>query len=274
MSETVNKDTMSMEVPYEETGGMEKRKKKRTKKKKRKKRLLLWILIAIALISGLGFFAASSFFDVDNISVRGNSYYTGEQIIEIGGAVTGENIFRTDKRSIKRLLLDDPYIAQADISYELPSTVVIRVRERKETAACLYEKNYYVIDGKGFVLKVTADRPGVTVLRDLTVKQGQEGTALEVKENRALNDMLKVLTKAGKSTVTFKKMKENNGVIRGYIYNNLIVRGTCEDICTCIESGKLEAVLYDLYEKNIKYGMISIGADQYCVFSPKIKQKS
>ena len=62
-------------------------------------------------------------------------------------------------------------------------------------------------------------------------------------------------------------------MLRAYIYNHLIVRGTAANISECISSGKLEAVLYDLYERGIKNGMISVGDDQYCVFSPKINVK-
>lgn len=252
-------------------GSIEKRRKKRNRKKRRKKRLGLWILIIAAVIVLLVLFGRSSYFNIDEIQVRGNSYYTDEQIISMSGAQTGVNTFSAGLGNMEKLLCDDSYIASATIKRKLPDVIEITVRERTETAAVYYEKNYYVVDGSGYILKVTAERPDVTRVLGLTVRNGEEGEALEVKESRMLTSTLDMLAEAMKGTVSFKKIKVSSTVLRAYIYNHLIVRGTAADISECIESGKLEAVLYDLYEKGIKNGMISVGDDQYCVFSPKIK---
>ncbi len=252
-------------------GSIEKRRKKRNRKKRRKKRLGLWILIIAAVIVLLVLFVRSSYFNIDEIQVRGNSYYTDEQIISMSGAQTGVNTFSAGLGNMEKLLCDDSYIASATIKRKLPDVIEITVRERTETAAVYYEKNYYVVDGSGYILKVTAERPDVTRVTGLTVRNGEEGEALEVKESRMLTSTLDMLAEAMKGTVSFKKIKVSSTVLRAYIYKHLIVRGTAADISECIESGKLEAVLYDLYEKGIKNGMISVGDDQYCVFSPKIK---
>lgn len=255
-------------------GSIEKRRKKRNRKKRRKKRLGLWLLIIIAVIVIAVLFGRSSYFNIDEIQVKGNNYYTEEQIISMAGAQTGVNTFSAGLGNMESLLCDDAYIASADIKRRLPNVIEITVRERTETAAVYSDKNYYIVDGSGYILKVTAERPDVTRITGLTVKNGKEGEALEVKESRMLTETLDMLTKTMEGTVSFKKIKVSNTVLRAYIYNHLIVRGTADNISECIASGKLEAVLYDLYERGIKNGMISVGDEQYCVFSPKIKQKS
>ena len=252
-------------------GSIEKRRKKRNRKKRRKKRLGLWILIIIAVIVLAVMFGRSSYFNIDEIQVKGNHYYTEEQIISMAGAQTGVNTFSAGTGNMEKLLCDDSYIATADVKRKLPNVIEITVRERTETAAVYYEKNYYIVDGSGYILKITAEKPDVTRVLGLTVKNGKEGEALEVRESRMLTATLDMLTGAMQGTVSFKKIKVSNTVLRAYIYNHLIVRGSAGNISECIASGKLEAVLYDLYEKGIKNGMISVGDDQYCVFSPKIK---
>ena len=253
------------------SGSIEKRRKKRNRKKRRKKRLGLWILIIIAVIVLAVLFGRSSYFNIDEIQVKGNHYYTDEQIISMAGAQTGINTFSAGTGNMEKLLCDDSYIATADVKRKLPNVLEITIRERTETAAVYSEKNYYIVDGSGYILKVTAERPDVTRVLGLTVKNGKEGEALEVKESRMLTETLDVLIETMKGTVSFKKIKVSNTVLRAYIYNHLIVRGTAANISECISSGKLEGVLYDLYERGIKNGMISVGDDQYCVFSPKIK---
>lgn len=253
-------------------GSIEKRRNRRNKKKRRKKRMGLWILIIAVAAVIFVLIGRSSYFNIDNIEVKGNKYYTEEQIISMSGAQTGINTFSAGLSNMEKLLADDAYISSATIKRKLPDTIEITIKERTEAAAVYCEKNYYVVDGSGYILKITAEKPdSVTVVRGLTVKNGEDGQALEVKESRMLTETLDMLTEAAKSTVSFKKINIKNTIIRAYIYNHLIVRGTADNISECLSSGKLEAVLYDLYEKGIKNGMISIGSDQYCVFSPKIK---
>ncbi len=256
------------------SGSIEKRRKKRYRKKRRKKRMGLWILAIIVIIAAAVAFGRSPYFDIDEIQIKGNSYYTDEQIIQMADAKTGVNTFSAGLDNMRSLLCSDAYIASAEVKRKLPNVIEIAVRERVETAAVYYEKNYYVVDSSGYILRITADRPDVTRIIGLTVKNGAEGEALEVKESSMLTAALDMLAESMKGTVSFKKIKISNTVVRAYVYNHLIVRGSAKNITECLASGKLEAVLYDLYEKGIKNGMISVGDEQYCVFSPKIKQKS
>ena len=57
------------------------------------------------------------------------------------------------------------------------------------------------------ILKVTAERPDVTRVLGLTVKNGKEGEALEVKESRMLTETLDMLTETMKGTVSFKRLR-------------------------------------------------------------------
>ena len=80
------------------SGSIEKRRKKRNRKKRRKKRLGLWILIIIAVIVLAVLFGRSSYFNIDEIQVKGNDLQTDEQIISMAGAQTGINTFSAGNR--------------------------------------------------------------------------------------------------------------------------------------------------------------------------------
>ena len=64
-------------------------KKPRKRKKRKKKNYLLRFLILLAVAGGLYYFSTTPFFDVTAVQVKNNSYYTGEQIIEMAGAKVG-----------------------------------------------------------------------------------------------------------------------------------------------------------------------------------------
>lgn len=247
----------------------DKRIRRRNRKKRMRKRLLPTLLILIAVAAGCFAFAKSAYFNVDSITVANNEYYTDEQIIKLSKVKKKVNIFSVKRSAVEKLLIADPYIKNAEVSYKLPGTVKIKVVERVERAAVRYDGKYYIIDGSGSVLAVKEDKPDVTRVIKLTVEEGKEGEPLSVKENSMYTKTLNMLNAAGRSTVRFTAVWVIDTSVRAYVYKNMYVRGTPEDIQKCIESGKLEAVLYDLAEKGIRNGMVRIGKDEYCVFSPK-----
>lgn len=247
----------------------DKRIRRRNRKKRMRKRLLPTLLILIAVAAGCFAFAKSAYFNVDSITVANNEYYTDEQIIKLSKVKKKVNIFSVKRSAVEKLLIADPYIKNAEVSYKLPGTVKIKVVERVERAAVRYDGKYYIIDGFGSVLAVKEDKPDVTRVIKLTVEEGKEGEPLSVKENSMYTKTLNMLNAAGRSTVRFTAVWVIDTSVRAYVYKNMYVRGTPEDIQKCIESGKLEAVLYDLAEKGIRNGMVRIGKDEYCVFSPK-----
>lgn len=246
-----------------------KRQKKRERKKKAKKiagpALAILLVVAVSLV----IFARSDFFTVDKIKVQGNDYYTNAQIKEICGAEKGMNIFSIHKRSMIKLLVSDPYILDAEIKRDLPDRLIIQIVESEERGSIYSDKNYYVIDSSGYVLRVSSEKPkDIPKITGFDVRSGKEGEALEVKEAKAFNETLSLINTSAKSTISYRKIKVKNGVCYAYVKKKLYIKGIPEDIEKCIKSGKLEAVLYDIYEKGVKHGRISVGSDDYCVFRP------
>jgi len=246
----------------------------RKKKKRRKKNYLLRLLILIALGVSLYFFLSSTLFDVQRIAVEGNHYYTAEQIIERSDAAVGVNLFfGVDKRDVKGALLTDPYIKNVTIKRRLPSTLKIVVEERKEAAAVLYNNNstYILIDKDGMVLRKSDVEPKLTLLEGLTISGMGPGSALEVEENSVLTDTLSMLEAMEDMDMSFKKIDISNVIIKAYIYDQLICRGTPENILQNMTNGNLEKVLYKLYTEGTERGIISLGSDGYCTFSPMVE---
>ena len=42
-----------------------------------------------------------------------------------------------------------------------------------------------------------------------------------------------------------------------------------KDLLTCMDSGALKTVVFDLYQKGIEAGIINIGSNNYCSFTPQ-----
>ena len=106
-------------------------------RKKRRMRTRFYVIMTV-LVLGIFFLiiSLSSIFTVDSIEVRGNKHYTAEEIINMGHAVPGRNIiYDLNDQEIEDYLEQNPYIKRAEVTRRLPSTMVIKVTERKEKIA-------------------------------------------------------------------------------------------------------------------------------------------
>ncbi|HYE69405.1 MAG TPA: hypothetical protein VEA58_12385, partial [Anaerovoracaceae bacterium] len=152
---------------------------------------------------------------------------------------------------------------------KLPAEVVIIVEERKEDAAVPYGNKYIIIDNEGMVLRIADQEPALTLLLGMTIKNMEPGTPLEVEDNTALTDTLKLLEEVKEHELFFKKIDISSIMIKAYIYDQLVCEGKPDDILDNLDS--LQEVLYDLYTKGIERGVIKMGSDKYFSFSPLVE---
>jgi cell division protein FtsQ len=240
------------------------------KKKRRKKHYLLRLLLVILVGVGMYYFLTSSIFNVQKLTVEGNKYFTAAQVIQTAGAETGENLFGQPVRKMEKNLLREPYMKTVSISRKLPDELVIRVTERKEYAAVPYGKKYLIIDRDGMILKQTDAVPKLPLLMGLTLSNIQVGTPLRVEQNSLLTGTLTMLDEMNKNEIYFKKIEISSVVIRAYIYDTLLCEGTPENIMKNMD--EIKQVLYDLYKKGTKRGVIKVyGDERDCAFSPAIQ---
>ena len=71
--------------------------------------------------------------------------------------------------------------------------------------------------------------------------------------------------------VFFKKVDISNVIIKAYIYDQLLCKGSPENILESARSGNLETILYNLYTEGTERGIIYVGGDNYYSFSPMVE---
>ena len=76
----------------------------------------------------------SPYFAAHRIEVRGTSHVTRPEVLRIAGITPGTNVFTLDAGSAEARLERDPWIAQATVTKDLPSTLVIDIDERVAVA--------------------------------------------------------------------------------------------------------------------------------------------
>lgn len=114
-------------------------------------------------------FLHSAFFNVARIEVKGNRYFTREEILSFADLSTGRNIFAMDTNASQAALASQPRIASAAIRKQYPDKLLVSVAERKPVAILSYGGSFLELDKNGYVLGVLGDNQPI----DLPMITGQ-----------------------------------------------------------------------------------------------------
>jgi cell division protein FtsQ len=120
------------------------------------------VTAAIAVVAGVLAFwvvARSAFFQIERIEVRGNRRLTDGEIVRSAGVRPRSNLLTVPLEEVERSLLRSPWIARAEASRSLPSTLVLRVKERSPVAWVHDPNGYAVIAPDAMVIDRRARLP-------------------------------------------------------------------------------------------------------------------
>lgn len=131
-------------------------------------------------------------FAVKNIRVEGTQKRTPEQVAEAAGLSIGMNVFSLDLVSARQRLLQDPWIAEAEVERKLPSTLTIQVTEREAAAVVAVDADLYLCTHEGEIFKKLdpKDPIGLVVVTGLTSSLVANDRALAVQRVRSALDLL------------------------------------------------------------------------------------
>lgn len=242
----------------------------RPKKVRKKKNYLLRFLTVIAVIACLIGFSFSDFFMVKKVVAEGNYYYSDEEIMNMAGAQLGVNLlWDVDPSDLEGNLAGNPYFVEVDVKRKLPNTLFFDVNERKQVAAIVYGEKYVVIDKEGTILRKSSIDPKVTLLTGLTISKLSVGESVEAEESATLETTLSMLHTMEDGDIFFKKIDVSKVVIKAYIYDTLIVKGTPKQMTKAIKNGDLQKVVNNLLKHDTVRGTINLGNHNYMSFSPE-----
>ena len=150
--------------------------KKKIKRKNGSKRIFFVIFLLMS-ISAFIYFINSDFFIVEHIYVQGANTVTKEEILEISGLETGDNIFSFKASDVQHAVMSIPNIKNASVVRTYPNTVKIIVIERSAFMVLNSNGMFYAIDEDGSVLSVDeklVNNDGVIIsgLSDITLQEG------------------------------------------------------------------------------------------------------
>lgn len=122
-----------------------------------------WVKIALLLVV-LGVLVlgvmASPIFAIRTFVMEGNVYTSSESVDEVRGILKGSSIFTADTTRARRVLLDDPWVADVRITTHFPSRVVVEVSERVPVVWYVgADGSARMVDARGKVIAVLSGWP-------------------------------------------------------------------------------------------------------------------
>ena len=151
------------------------------------------LIIAIAIVSII-LIINSSLFNIREIKVEGNSILSENKVVSVSTLNMDENIFKFNKKNVRKVLLENPYIEDVTISRKLPSTVIIKIDERIPTYVLQFTDSYVYINNQGYMLEISNDKPDIPVLVGFTTDLSniKVGNRLDNKDLEKMNTVIKI----------------------------------------------------------------------------------
>ena len=134
------------------------------------------VLAAVATFAGMTVFfilmhdivTQSEYFAADTIGIEGTRRLTDEQVARQARVRTGDNILSVNLSLVRRRLLAHPWIAEAEVSREIPSRLNIRIKEHTALAVVDFGVKFLINDqGRIFDTWNPTDQPGLPVIKGL-----------------------------------------------------------------------------------------------------------
>lgn len=122
--------------------------------KRRARRIFAYVsIITVVIVVGV-VLSLTVLFKAENIFVNGNKYYPEDTIIRLAGVREGDNIFVAslfgNKEAIKKNL---PYVKSADISFQLPNSIIINIENAKASQCVKTDGMYFKVSEENRILE-------------------------------------------------------------------------------------------------------------------------
>lgn len=132
----------------------------RRRKNKRKKLIIRTVLGGTFLVAGL-VVALLLFFNINKISITGDSVYSSEEVINASEIQIGDNLIFLSKNKINKLVTENlPYVGSVKLKRRLPAHLEIQVTKTDAVFGISQDGFYTLLDRDGKVLETNVEYIG------------------------------------------------------------------------------------------------------------------
>jgi cell division protein FtsQ len=126
------------------------------------------MFVSLLFVFSYDFLTQCDYFKAKGLRVAGTHRLTQKQVLQQANITDGVNIFSVNLPKVRKRLLAQPWIEEAEVSRELPSGIHIRIKEQ-EPLAVLDLGRKFIINTQGEIFKEmdTSDRCNLPIISGL-----------------------------------------------------------------------------------------------------------
>lgn len=212
----------------------------------------------------------SSIFNLTKVEIIGNTTLKDDQIIDLEKLVTNKNIFTYNLKKVRKEIVSNPYIEDAQVKIKLPNKIVITVKEIDIVAVLFNGNEYCYIDSSGNLIEKINNLEENNDKIICSVDYTLSNNSITFKNQKEKDGMLKVLNII-KSEYLEKEVKQIEytnedeiNIITKYGTKFLIV----DDKELEYNIARASKILVDLQSKKINDGIVDLTYSNYAVYKP------
>lgn len=212
----------------------------------------------------------SSIFNLTKVEIIGNTTLKDDQIIDLEKLVTNKNIFTYNLKKVRKEIVSNPYIEDAQVKIKLPNKIVITVKEIGIVAVLFNGNEYCYIDSSGNLIEKINNLEENNDKIICSVDYTLSNNSITFKNQKEKDGILKVLNII-KSEYLEKEVKQIEytnedeiNIITKYGTKFLIV----DDKELEYNIARASKILVDLQSKKINDGIVDLTYSNYAVYKP------
>lgn len=148
-----------------------------------KRRFRLWqsLFFLTLLVTAFYVFLQSSIFNITYIEVKGNQVLAADSLRKMSGITPGTNIFKINTAEAAAKVAMHPLLKEVEVKRELPSRLVIAVKERQGIALLPYQGRFWLCDEEGVLLQAldSLQEKNLPLLTGVDLNQPHPGLKLK-----------------------------------------------------------------------------------------------
>lgn len=215
------------------------------------------LLLVLALLVGGFVFMHSSYFTVGRVDIKGNIHLQQDEIFQIADIDPQINIFKIDKQTVRKRLMQDLRIEDVTVERKFPTTIVLSIKERRTVAFVPTNYGFVQVDRQGYALAAlrSIKSMGMPLLTGIKLINVKVGDRIEPVTHPVL-EMLGELDEDALNTLSEINLT-NPKAITGYTVNAIPVR--FGEIQHPLEKAQLlSSVLKDIRQQKLSVEYIDI----------------
>ncbi|WP_127166058.1 cell division protein FtsQ/DivIB [Veillonella sp. CHU732] len=175
------------------------RRRRKSKPRKQSKPAVWKVVVGACILIGLFTLPLP----IGQIQVTGNSQLTSEDVVHIGDLGYPVNILRVRTGALEERLQKDIRVDTAHVSYALPLTLQVDVKERKALVVVPSQFGFVSLDRNGMVIASSATIPDTTVPIISGVRLGNAllGDTIEAEGIRGAIAYMEAFTEEGRKKI-------------------------------------------------------------------------